>query len=201
VTPLPRDLVPIGTFTRIHGLRGEIVLRADPSMIGDLRAGMTLVVTPAPASSKAQSATPSTASDHKLLKIRAHKNGAVVALGQVQGANQAELLIGSLVAAERSDLPELEDGQYYDTDLIGCEVVDAEGKPLGRLSAVLATGANDIYSIDGTDGEILAPAITGVLLKIDLAERRVHVNGEGLVWPEPATKPATKPAVRKESSK
>lgn len=149
-------------------------------MIEDLIPGITFEMSDAAGSSKA----PPTASSYRLERLRHHKTGAIVALRGIDDANKAELLVGKLVSAHRNDLPELEDGQYYDTDLIGCEVLDAQGIKLGRLTQVIPTGANDVYAIEGENGEILAPAISGVVLKIDVPARRIHLESSGLVWPD-----------------
>ena len=40
---------------------------------------------------------------------------------------------------------------------------------------MLPTGANDVYSINGEDGEILLPAIKSVIKSVDLMERKMTV--------------------------
>jgi 16S rRNA processing protein RimM len=71
----------------------------------------------------------------------------------------------------------LEQGEYYHHQLLGLEVIDENGKPLGLLSSILETGANDVYVVrDQTGAEILVPAIDSVVLDIDLDNKHVRVH-------------------------
>ena len=79
----------------------------------------------------------------------------------------------------RSDLiPPLPEGEYYQHQLLGLRVVSEDGQPLGELSQILSTGANDVYIVLPESGkEILVPAIDSVILSVDLpkGEMRIHV--------------------------
>jgi len=48
--------------------------------------------------------------------------------------------------------------------------VTVEGEVLGRVTDILATGANDVYVVQGQAGEILLPAIKDVIVRISLDE-------------------------------
>jgi 16S rRNA processing protein RimM len=62
----------------------------------------------------------------------------------------------------------LEAGQFYEHQIIGLNVVTTEGEPLGQVVQVLATGANDVYVVQGLRGEVLLPARVEVVRAIDL---------------------------------
>jgi 16S rRNA processing protein RimM len=49
-------------------------------------------------------------------------------------------------------------------------VVTTEGRELGVLREVLQPGANDVYVVEGPDGEVLLPAIAEVVERVDVAE-------------------------------
>ena len=74
----------------------------------------------------------------------------------------------------------LPEDQYYHFQLLGMEVVTISGDRLGTLTEILMTGSNDVYVIKG-DIEILIPAISGVIVRVDvsLAEMTVDLP-EGL---------------------
>lgn len=57
----------------------------------------------------------------------------------------------------------------YD-EIIGLEVVSIEGRHVGRVTAIMKTGANDVYFVkpDDSDDETLIPAIKQVIKDIDL---------------------------------
>ena len=76
----------------------------------------------------------------------------------------------------------MHEGELYQHELFGFEVVDDNGNLLGELVEILETGANDVYVVKNASGkEILLPAIPSVILETDPARRlmRVHLL-EGL---------------------
>ncbi len=62
------------------------------------------------------------------------------------------------------------DKTYLYEEIIGLKVVTKDGRTLGRISAIMKTGANDVYFVkpDNSDDEILIPAIKQVVKDIDL---------------------------------
>jgi 16S rRNA processing protein RimM len=62
----------------------------------------------------------------------------------------------------------LPSGRYYQRQIIGLGVVTDEGESLGEVVDILETGANDVYVVQGAQGEILLPAISSVIRQIDL---------------------------------
>lgn len=78
-------------------------------------------------------------------------------------------------SAHRAALPA---GEYYHDELLGMQVVDEGGLPLGELTEIVQTGANDVYVVLGSNGrELLLPATAEVVLDVDLPQRilRVHL--------------------------
>lgn len=74
-------------------------------------------------------------------------------------------------------LPALPEGEFYRFQLIGLNVVTADGAALGTLDEIIETGANDVYRVRTAEGaDILLPALDDVILAIDLAEKRMTVD-------------------------
>ena len=96
----------------------------------------------------------------------------------------AEELVGRSILARLDDLPanvELLDRE----SLIGCLVVDRALGTLGTLVEILAGPAQDVYRIEGTDGELLVPVVPefvigleGSTLMLQLPDGTV-LSGEG----------------------
>jgi 16S rRNA processing protein RimM len=85
------------------------------------------------------------------------------------------------VYVKTKDVP-LPAGQHYKHELLGLNVVDEAGNPLGKLVEILETRANDVYVVKDDSGkEILLPAIPSVILDLDIDRgfMRVHLL-EGL---------------------
>src|SRR5574337_746577 len=67
-------------------------------------------------------------------------------------------------------------GSYYHHQSVGLAVVTEEGEALGEVTEILETGSNDVYVVSGPSGEILLPALTSVILKVDLEAKRMTVH-------------------------
>ncbi|HEY8173824.1 MAG TPA: ribosome maturation factor RimM, partial [Dehalococcoidia bacterium] len=83
----------------------------------------------------------------------------------------------ALLQIPEAALPALPEGEYYRFQLIGLNVVDRDGAPLGTLDEIIETGSNDVYRVRTPDGrDILVPALDDVVLSVDLDERRIMVD-------------------------
>ena len=80
---------------------------------------------------------------------------------------------------ERSQLPPLQEHEYYWTDLIGLSVYNQENHYLGEVTEIFNTGANDIVRVEHKEKtiEILIPFVFNrYIIKIDLAEKIIRVD-------------------------
>ncbi len=85
-------------------------------------------------------------------------------------------MLGKVIYINRSDL-RLEDDSYLITDLIGCDVFDADsGEALGKVSDVSKTGANDVWHILKEGKEYLIPAIPDVIIDVSIDENKVIIR-------------------------
>jgi 16S rRNA processing protein RimM len=67
-------------------------------------------------------------------------------------------------------------GVYYHSQILGLEVVEVGGRGLGEVSEILETGGNDVYVVRTANGaELLLPAISSVILDIDLEAKQIRV--------------------------
>ncbi|MBX7250202.1 MAG: ribosome maturation factor RimM [Caulobacteraceae bacterium] len=82
-----------------------------------------------------------------LTAVRMHKGGLVVRAREVETKEQADLLRGLRLYVDRSALPEPEEDEFYQADLIGLEARDASGAVLGTVKSVQDFGAGDILEI------------------------------------------------------
>jgi 16S rRNA processing protein RimM len=122
----------------------------------------------------------------EVLWVRSHKNSVRLAIKDVSTRDQAESLVGCELWISRSSLPPLDEDAHYWVDLIGLTVFTAGGEYLGRISDIIATGANDVYVVKTPEGypveEILLPAIASVVLEIDPQDQKMIVElPEGLI--------------------
>ncbi|MEW6515797.1 MAG: ribosome maturation factor RimM [candidate division FCPU426 bacterium] len=100
----------------------------------------------------------------------------LVAFEGIETREQASGLTNGHLALPRQERGSLPSGQYFVDDIVGMEVVGEDGKSFGRVAAVWQTGSNDVYEVRGPEGERMLPAVQGIILRIDLAERRMIVR-------------------------
>ena len=108
---------------------------------------------------------------------RAQGKGIVATLPEVNDRDAAARLIGSEIWVRRSALPRSERGEYYWADLEGLEVVTVEGAMLGKVSHLIATGANDVLVVRGGERERLIPFVLDDYVKeVDFESGRITVD-------------------------
>jgi len=159
----------VGFLRRPHGLQGEIVMDLHTDFPDRMQRGRKLLV----------------GEDHQpmtLTSVRPHQNGLLVKFKGVDTPEGAGVFRNQWVYIQAKDAPPLPEGQLYQHELLGFEMVDENGNPLGKLVEIIVTGANDVYVVrDDSGKEILLPAIPSVILELDAGRRfmRVHLL-EGL---------------------
>ncbi len=88
-----------------------------------------------------------------------------------------ERLRGELLEAADNDVLRDDDESYFVHELVGLRVVvTATGEELGTVADVLQTGANDVYVVNGPRGEVLVPAIAGVIDAIDVSGGQISIT-------------------------
>jgi 16S rRNA processing protein RimM len=108
---------------------------------------------------------------------KVHGAAVVAKLAGVADRDQAAALQGMRIAVSRDDFPEPASGEFYWSDLVGLQVINAAGVVLGKVSRVFETGANDVLVVEG-ERERLLPFIETVVRKVDLADGRITVDWE-----------------------
>jgi len=102
----------------------------------------------------------------------------------VDSVSDAEPLAGAEVRIAAQDRPALPDGEYYESEIAGCEVIDgAAGQPLGIVQRWLEFGGPPLLEVKPNDGgeAILIPFVKSICREIDPANRRIVVElPEGL---------------------
>jgi len=169
-------LVAIGKIVGVHGLKGNLKVYSYAESIETYRTVTKMIVKD----------TNGNDTCYRIAEIKAHKRQLfLLSLDGICTREQARSLTGSTLFIEQTNLPELEEGVYYWSDIIGLSVVTITDKYLGRIETVMQTGANDVYVVksDGNNPirETLIPALESVVQSIDLKQRTMIVDlPEGL---------------------
>ena len=156
----------VGVITQPHGVRGEMKVfptTDDPRRFEDLD---TVIL--------------DTGKEKRNLTIQSvkyQKNLVILKCKEVNDRNEVELLRKAELYVTRDQAVELEEGEYFIADLLGCKVVSDEGEDLGVLDDVLQTGANDVYSVKKKgEKELLIPVIPQCVLNVDIEKKEILVH-------------------------
>ena len=102
--------------------------------------------------------------------------GAVARTPSITDRDAALALKGRGLFVPRSRLPEPGDDEFYETDLLGLEACDPEGRPLGRVTGVFDHGAGEILEVETPRGRrVDLPFTRAVVPEVDLAAGRLTV--------------------------
>jgi 16S rRNA processing protein RimM len=113
---------------------------------------------------------------YELAAGHAQGKGVVAQLEGFDDRDQAAALVGIDIAIKREQLPKLNPGEYYWSDLEGLRVENLEGIDLGVVSHLFETGANDVMVVEG-DRERLIPYTRGEAVKeVDLEAGLILVD-------------------------
>jgi 16S rRNA processing protein RimM len=107
---------------------------------------------------------------------RTHGSRALLKLAGYESRETAAKLRGQLVQVPIEDAVLLENDEYYLYEIVGLEVRTTEGESLGRVAEVIETGSNDVYVVRDGDQEILIPALSDVVTRVDLDAGRIEVQ-------------------------
>jgi 16S rRNA processing protein RimM len=95
----------------------------------------------------------------------------------VDSISDAERLAGCEVRIPIGERISLEENEFFQSDLIGCEVVDRSGEQLGKVTGWEEGGGAGLLAV----GDLLIPFVRAICVDIDPAARRITVElPEGL---------------------
>jgi 16S rRNA processing protein RimM len=110
-----------------------------------------------------------------IVKGREQGKTIVAQLKDVVDREDSRRYIGVELYIEKSQLPQLAQGEYYWDELTGLEVINNQGIVLGTISYLVDTGANNVMVVNGKK-EHWVPYIEPFLISIDMDKRQILVD-------------------------
>ncbi|MEC1547041.1 ribosome maturation factor RimM [Bacillus rugosus] len=114
---------------------------------------------------------------------RLHKQFHLLQFKERPSLNDVEELKNAIIKVPEEDLGELNEGEFYFHEIIGCEVFTEDGELIGKIKEILTPGANDVWVI-GRKGkkDALIPYIESVVKHIDVSGKKIEIElMEGLI--------------------
>ena len=147
------DRITLAAVTGAHGIKGEVRLKLFGEGVESLKRHKMVAV-----------------GDRRLelISVRAAGAAAVAKFAGIDDRDSAEALRGQTLTVDRTELPPLEEGEYYLADLLGLRCEAPDGELLGTVCAVENFGAGDIIEIVRPGGKkAMIPFREGVADLID----------------------------------
>ena len=159
---MKNETLVIGMITKAHGIRGEVKVMP---LTDDLKRFKKLK---------------SVLIDGKEVVVEGVKLQSAKAILKLEGFDKIEdtvVLRDKYISVVREEAVELEEGEYYVADLIGCMVFDENGLQLGKIYDVISTGSNDVYWVkDEKKKDVLIPVLKEIVLSVDIASEKIIIK-------------------------
>ncbi|MDE2612683.1 MAG: ribosome maturation factor RimM [Burkholderiales bacterium] len=175
--PFPSDAVEVGRIVGAWGVKGALKVKpfsARPEALVAARHWFLRASDAAPAAK-----SPPLPPVLQVTSTRTQGDAIVAVCRDIADRAAAEALAGARVFVARSSFPKAGAGEYYWVDLIGLDVRNRAGEPLGKVSTLLDTGAHCVLCVVGpedADAERLIPFVAAYVDRVDLPGRVIHVD-------------------------
>lgn len=132
----------LGAIVGVHGIRGEVKVKSFTEVAEDIDS-----YGPVEDKSGTKKFT---------IKVTGYSKGILrVKIKGVDDRNTSESLIGTEFYVSRDVLPDLEEEEFYHTDLIDLEVrLHTTGESIGKVSGIYNFGAGDVLEIKLKGGKL-----------------------------------------------
>jgi 16S rRNA processing protein RimM len=162
----------VGRITRPHGLRGQVVVHPETDFVDERFAeGATFW-------------TRSAAGDEQLTIVssRVQNGRPIVGFNGFTRVEDVERLAGLELRVPADTLLPLQQGTYYEYQLVGCAVETTAGDVVGEVAKVEGGGGASRLVTNGPRGEILIPLAVDICVDIDVERKKIRIAPpEGLL--------------------
>ena len=159
----PEEWVVLATIDRSRGLRGELVITSRAGGAGSfLHRNVTL--------RRGEAA----AREAHVDDAWEQSGRVVLKLKGVDSIEAADALRGCEICVLTEDRLPLGEGEYYLSDLVGCELFDAtQGNTIGPVTGWQDVPGSVLLTVRHGDREAMVPFVKAICTEIDLANRRI----------------------------
>ncbi len=164
MSPVEDDLISVGHIIGAHGVRGQIKVFSHTSPRENIVTYSPWVVQQGEA--------------RQSFKVKGRRQGknVIASLEGVMDRNQAMALTGATIWISQKQLPKLKQGEYYWSQLLGLQVISAQGFDFGSVDQMMETGANDVMVVQGERERLIPFVIDEVIKSVDLEKGQIIVD-------------------------
>src|SRR5690625_4135696 len=122
----------IGKIINTHGIQGEVKVKKITDFMERFKIGATVYAT-----NRSNEVIPLI-----IDSCRQHKNNLLIHFKGYDSIEAVEVLKGMELKIKKEQLTELDEGEYYYHEIIGCQVIATNGEVIGVIDSILSPGAN-----------------------------------------------------------
>jgi 16S rRNA processing protein RimM len=108
--------------------------------------------------------------------LRPYKEDYILKLKEVDSLGRALELIGQEIFIPEDELRNLEDGDFYYFQLMGCTVIEKSGEIVGVVRDLWPIRGNELLVVQKGDNEMLIPFAKPICLEVNLERREILVD-------------------------
>lgn len=160
-------LIALAEIVRPHALRGEVKARLLTDDPGQLAVLGPCYLWDAASDERLPS---------RIAQSRVQGRVAILALEGIRSIDEAEQMVGRLVAVPQGALAPLPRGTFYASALVGARVVTEDGVEVGEFVGLEAAPGQDLWVVRAGEREHLIPAVAAIVREVDVAARRITIR-------------------------
>ena len=108
---------------------------------------------------------------------RPHKNFNLLTFENHPNLNDVEKYRDGILKVSENQLGDLDEDEFYYHEIIGCTVVTTEGQEIGKVTEILETGANDVWTVTPEKGKPqYIPYIEDVVKEVDIEGKKIIIE-------------------------
>lgn len=158
----------VGKIVNTHGIKGEVRVQSQTENPKErYQVGSELVI-----EMNENEQIPVTVKSH-----RVHKNFDLLTFEDYPSINDVEKFKNKMLQIDEKLLPDLDEGVYYESEIVGATVFDEANNKVGTLKEILFLPANDVWVVERPNKkDLLLPFIESVILDVDTVKKEIIVH-------------------------
>ncbi len=111
-----------------------------------------------------------------------HKDRIVLKFSGIDSIESAKRIVNCEVCVPESEVVQLDEGEFFEWQLIGCSVETVDGEKIGKVVDIMRTGGTEILVVDGLQKDYLIPFANSICIEVNIQEKLIRVDvPEGLL--------------------
>lgn len=162
------ETVLVGQVRRPHGVRGLLVVESLTDNPQRFQPGSRLRASGGALGAAARELT--------VERAQEHSGALLVAFAGVEDRDGADALRGCELSVPLAEVPPLEEGTWYEFQLVGCRCRDAAAGDLGEVVDVVEDGGGLLLLLDDGERRLPVPFVTAFLRRVDVEAKEIDLE-------------------------